>query len=129
MPVIVTNGALITCSFGTAPAALQVLPVNRVLAGGAPAATIADNVPVLNVPPFGMCSSAANPAVASATAAALGVLTPMPCVPATPAPWIPGAPTVVESEIPMLDNNCSLHCLWGGVIQVSFPGQATVMSG
>jgi len=68
---------------------------------------------------FGMCSSLANPTVASATAAAMGVLTPMPCVPLTPAPWVPGSPTVLVCGQPVLNNNCKLMCAYGGVIQVA----------
>ena len=83
----VVAGAVLQCSFGAAPAALVVLPANRVLAGGPPAATIMDHAPMMNVPPFGMCSTPSNPMVAAATAAALGVLTPMPCIPVTAAPW------------------------------------------
>lgn len=126
MAMQVCAGAMMQCSFGMAPAPLSVLPVNRVLTG-APAATIMDHVPVLNIPPFGMCSSMANPVVIAATAAALGVPTPMPCVPATVAPWVPGAPTVLLGTMPALDNSCKLTCMWGGVIQLAFPGQATVM--
>jgi len=118
-------GAMLQCSFGVAPSSLMVLPLNRVLTGK-PAANIMDNKPIVNVPPFGMCSSPANPTVAAATAAALGVLTPMPCVPVTPAPWVPGAPTVLIANMPALDNNSKLMCTWGGVIQINSPGQATV---
>ena len=78
-------GATLQCSFGVAPSALMVLPQNRVLTGPVPsAANIMDNKPLVNILPFGMCSSLANPTVAIATAAALGVLTPMPCIPVTP---------------------------------------------
>jgi hypothetical protein len=123
----VINGAVLQCSFGLAPAALQVLPAKRVMAGGPPAANIMDNVPLANIQPFGLCSSLANPTVASATAAALGVLTPMPCVPATTAPWVPGAPTVLIGGMPALDASCMLMCMWAGVITVTVPGQFTVM--
>jgi hypothetical protein len=128
MPVQLTNGAVLQCSFGAAPGALQVLPTNRVMANSAPAATIMDHVPIVNISSFGMCSSPANPTVAAATAAALGVLTPMPCVPATVAPWLPGVPTVLVGALPAVDNTCKLMCLWAGVIQVAAPGQFTVMT-
>lgn len=113
---------MLTCSFGAAPSALSVLPVNCVMTG-APAANMMDNVPMLNIMPFGMCSSPSNPAVIAATAAALGVLTPMPCVPVTPAPWVPGAPTVLIGNMPALDSSSKLTCIWGGMIQISVPGQ------
>ena len=56
------------CSFGLAPSSLVVLPVNRVMTGNQPAANIMDHMPMVNILPFGMCSSLANPAVAAATA-------------------------------------------------------------
>ena len=114
------------CSFGVAPSSLVVLPANHTLTG-TPAANIMDNKPIANIPPFGMCTSMANPMVASATAAALGVLTPMPCIPVTTAPWIVGAPTVLIGNMPALNNSSKLMCNWGGVIQISVPGQFTVM--
>ena len=82
MPVQVVTGAMMTCTFGVAPAPFNATPVG-VFASGLPAATIMDMVPMENIPTFGMCNTITNPEVASATAAALGVLTPMPCVPAT----------------------------------------------
>ena len=125
MAMQVCMGAMMQCSFGAAPSPLVVLPANRTLTG-TPAANIMDSAPIVNVPPFGVCSSAANPTVASATAAALGVLTPMPCVPAIPAPWAPGSPTVLIANMPAVNNNSKLMCAWGGVIQVTSPGQGTV---
>ncbi|MCG2595101.1 DUF4280 domain-containing protein [Ramlibacter sp. XY19] len=127
MALQVVNSAQLMCSMGMAPSALVVLPLNRVLSGNQPAANIMDHKPMLNIMPFGMCRSPANPAVAAATAAALGVLTPMPCIPATPAPWVPGAVTVLLGNQPSLDNTCKLNCMWAGVIQVVAPGQATHM--
>lgn len=126
MGIQVCMGAMLQCSFGAAPSSLVVLPVNRVLTG-APAATIMDNAPLVNIMPFAMCSSPSNPTVAAATAAALGVLTPMPCVPVTPAPWVVGAPTVLIGNMPALNNNSKLMCTWGGVIQIVSPGQVKLM--
>jgi hypothetical protein len=127
MGIQVTAGATLQCSFGAAPSALQVLPANRVMCG-APAATIMDSAPMVNVMPFGMCNSMANPMVAAATAAALGALTPMPCVPATAAPWAPGSPTVLIGSMPALQNASKLTCMWGGMIQVIAPAQVTTMT-
>lgn len=121
----VVMGALCQCSFGAAPSSLVVTPENRVMAGGPPAATIMDNIPMKNILPFGMCSSIANPTVASATAAAQGVLTPMPCIPVTPAPWAPGSLTVMIANKPALNNSCKLMCQWGGVISINMAGQTT----
>lgn len=126
MGIQVAVGANLQCSFGVAPSVLTVLPVNRVLTGG-PAANIMDHVPMLNILPFGMCNCPSNPMVAAATAAALGVLTPMPCIPMTSAPWMPGSATVMFGGMPALQNSSKLMCQWGGVIQILAPGQFTVM--
>ncbi|WP_052666299.1 DUF4280 domain-containing protein [Nitriliruptor alkaliphilus] len=124
----VVSGAQMLCSFGVAPSALNVLPSSQVLGGGPPAGTIQDNKPLVNIPPFGMCMSLSNPTVAAATAAALGVLTPMPCIPSIPAPWMPGSPTVQIGGQPALESNSKLTCAYGGVIQLLVPGQFTVTS-
>lgn len=119
-------GAVCQCSFGVAPSSLVVTPENKVMVSNMPAATIMDNVPMKNIMPFGMCSSLANPTVASATAAALGVLTPMPCIPVTTAPWAPGSTTVLIANKPALNNSSKLMCAYGGVISINMPGQTTV---
>jgi hypothetical protein len=121
----VCMGAILKCSFGVAPGTLMVLPMNLVLTA-VPDANIMDNKPMMNILPFGMCQSMANPMVAAATAAALGVLVPMPCIPMTVAPWMPGAPTVLLGNMPTLNNSSKLMCMWGGVIAINAPGQATV---
>jgi hypothetical protein len=125
MPQHVCNGATLACAFGTTPSTMVVLPVKRVLTSSQPAATIMDNVALLNILPFGMCMTPSNPAVAAATTAAAGVLTPMPCIPVTIAPWAPGDPTVLEGGEPVLNNTSTLTCLWAGVIQIAMPGQLT----
>src|SRR6185295_11140901 len=127
MPIQVCMGAMMMCSFGMAPSSLVVLPTNRVMTQQVPDANIMDHIPMVNIMPFGMCFSIANPMVAAATAAALGVLTPMPCIPNTPAPWVTGAPNVLLGNFPTLDNVSMLMCMWAGVIQFITPGEFTVM--
>ncbi len=121
----VCGGAVIRCSFGMAPSTLNVLPAARVVST-MPLAAITDNIPMVNIMPFGMCQSMANPTVASATAAALGVLTPMPCIPVIPAPWASGSPTVLIGGKPALNNSCKLMCAYGGVIQIDNPGTTNI---
>ena len=125
MPCCVCAGASITCSFGAAPSVLNVLPGARVMSSQA-LASIMDNISVMNIMPFGMCSSLANPNVASATAAALGVLTPMPCMPMIAGPWMPGSPKLLIGGRPALTSDSMLMCQWGGVIQISFPGTVNI---
>lgn len=124
MALQVISGAIMTCTLGTAPARLAVLPGPGGQVGGAPPARITDHRPQLNIPPFGLCTSLANPAVAAATSAAMGVLTPQPCIPATPAPWAPGSPTIAIGHIPALNNVSRCHCLWQGMISIAHPGQS-----
>ena len=127
MGVAVCMGAMLKCSFGIAPSSLIVLPQNRVLVSNMPMANIMDNKPMVNIMTFGMCQSPANPVVAAATAAALGVLTPMPCIPATVAPWTPGNPMTMVGSMPVINNSSTLLCTWGGAITITSPGQTTTM--
>jgi Domain of unknown function (DUF4280) len=124
MPDQVCTGAAMMCTFGAAPSVFNAT-VRPVQTSMMVAGVITDNIPINNVPPFGVCTSLSNPTVAAATSAALGVLTPMPCVPVLPAPWAPGSPTVLIANIPALNNTCKLNCAWGGVISFTFAGQAT----
>ena len=123
MPQLVVVGATLMCSFGVMPSSLQVLPTNRVNAMSKPVATIMEHKPMVNITSFGMCSSLANPQVAAATSAAMGVLTPQPCIPVTSSPWTPGSPTVTISNCPALNSTSTCMCYWAGVITISYPGQ------
>jgi hypothetical protein len=119
-------GAQMMCTFGMAPSELVVLPINRTFTDMMPDANIMDHIPMVNIMPFGMCITPSNPEVAAATAAALGVLTPMPCIPVTPAPWVVGALNVILGPAPTLDNISMLTCMWGGVITFIDAGEFTV---
>ena len=121
----VCGGAVLNCSFGMAPSVMNVLPAARVMSNMA-LATIMDNVPFVNILPFGMCQSMMNPTVAAATAAAMGALTPMPCIPVLPAPWVPGSPTVLIGGKPALNNSCKLNCAYGGIISINNPGTMNI---
>jgi Domain of unknown function (DUF4280) len=122
MGTLVTMGAMLQCSFGAAPVPLVVVPTGTpITAGVVSAATIMDFKPIVNIASFGMCNTITNPVVAAATAAKLGVFTPAPCVPATVAPWVPGAPTVLVNNMPALTDMSKCLCTWGGVISVITP--------
>jgi hypothetical protein len=130
MSQIVVNGAVIACSFGMAPSTLTVMPTGLPVEGSNQlVGKITDSIPNACIAPFGMCMSPVNPQVIAATAAAQGVLTPQPCIPATAAPWAPGSPTVLVNGKPALTSDSQCMCTWGGVITVSTPGEMTVTTG
>ena len=119
-------GATTLCTMGTAPAPIKVTSQTKVLTEGKPAATIQDSAPMTNVGPYGMCTSLVNPAVAAATAAALGVLTPQPCTPVPAGTWIPTKPKVLLGGRPCLTQDCKLVCAYAGQISITLPGQTKV---
>lgn len=124
MPMRIRTGSLMQCTFGMLPGTFSATP-RTVQTSSQTTGNVMDHVPMVDIVPFGMCRSPANPAVAAATAAAFGMLTPMPCVPVTPAPWTPGAATVLVCGMPALDDGSRLMSQWGGVISFAFPGQVT----
>jgi hypothetical protein len=122
MPKIVVSGAQLKCSEGMAPSSLTVLPANATSGDDKPAATVDDHAPNVNIAPFGMCKTQANPQVASATAAANGVLTPQPCVPVTTSPWSPGSKVATINGVKMLTADSKCNCTWTGSIEITDPG-------
>ncbi|HEX7600405.1 MAG TPA: DUF4280 domain-containing protein [Polyangiaceae bacterium] len=87
-----------------------------------PAGTVDDFVPMVNVAPFGMCQTQANPQVTAATAAAQGVLTPMPCLPVLTGPWSPGSPDVKVGSKSALTDDSKCNCAWTGSIEITDAG-------
>jgi len=126
MAVQTCMGASMMCTMGVAPSTLIPTP-KPIVTSNMVAANILDHIPMTNIPPFGMCICPGNPMVAAATAAAMGVLTPQPCIPMTMAPWVTGAPTVMLANAPALNNSSTLMCTWGGTITFVNPGQMTHM--
>lgn len=108
---MVTSGAVLSCSCSCGGiGSLTVVPSSR-------AANVKDGIPLLNISPFGVCISPANPMVAAATAAALGTLTPAPCVPVT-MNWDGGSSSLQVGGANALQPSSTLRCAWSGVITI-----------
>ena len=69
-----------------------------------------------------MCKTQANPQVAAATAAAMGALTPMPCVPVITAPWSPGSSVASIDDQKALSSDSTCSCAWTGSIEITDAG-------
>ena len=121
----VTTGTTIACSMGVAPSSL-VAGAPRSALAGAPMAVVTDVVPTTNISTFSMCVTPTNPAVAAATTAALGVLTPAACLPVPTGPWAPGSASVAVDGVPAVTATSTCFCAWGGVISVTMPSQGSV---
>ncbi len=116
MSIQVCSGATLQCSFGTAPSTFAASGAD---VSATAAAGVVTDISPSNVPPFALCTSAANPAVASASG------TPQPCVPVL-TPWTPGAGRVTIGGTPALDDSSQCQCAWGGVVTVASPEQSAV---
>lgn len=108
---------------GTSQAKLTVLPDRTVYLTGKPMANISDHKSMVNLGAFGRCRSMGFPATASATAAAQGTLTPMPCMHNTPFPWMGGKNDYIVKGNPALLKSSRCQCMWGGTISLVTDGQ------
>ncbi|MFO0611354.1 MAG: DUF4280 domain-containing protein [Polyangiaceae bacterium] len=117
---LVVDGATLKCNHGSATSKFALLP-EVANAEENIVATIADVAPMVNLKPFGQCNSPSNPQVAAATAAALGVLTPMPCMPVPAGPWSPGSEVTTVSGKKALTDDSTCKCTWAGTIEVTDP--------
>lgn len=130
MPEQVAMGATLKCSMGMSSCSLIVPPGHRANnGGGAMASANVDDYQVANIPTFGMCQSLTNPSVSSATSAASGVLTPMPCIPSIAAPWAPGSLKVKIASRAALMKTDTCACSYAGVVTIQAAGQLKVTNG
>lgn len=128
MGILVVSGGKVQCTFGTTPANINATSQTACLGCSKPIATIKDTAANINIGSFGMCTSLANPQVAAATAAALGVLTPQPCMLMAAGTWIPTKPMVMVGGAPCLTSDSQLICGNGmGTIAVTSPGQTKII--
>jgi len=123
---VVGELSAIQCLFGAMPTPLIVLPDRTITAEFMLMGNISDMIPFANIETFGECVSLTNPEVIIATAAAMGVLTPMPCVPIVTDPWVSEAMTVLVEIMPAIDTTAVVMCIWAGAIHIDEPGNATV---
>lgn len=118
----ISGGCSIKCSFGSSKASLKV-------PGPARPACIGDCRPYVNIPTFGLCRSMANPVVSSATMAAqagqgyssqpgAGQIVPGVCIPVLASGWTPAAQFELVQNLPTIDKNSMLMCVWGGLISI-----------
>lgn len=115
----VHSGATLRCSSGFGTSSLKFFEPGRT------DASVRDCKAHVNIPPFGMCHSLGNSQVAAATSAAMGALTPQPCVPILPGQWSPGTPIqmVGNPPAPALSMNSVIPCVWGGIVQIVTAGK------
>jgi hypothetical protein len=126
MSKLVVDGATLQCNMGTTTSSLSVSQSHGASGGNKHLATVDDYTPNTNISSFGMCQSQANPQVASATAAAQGVLTPQPCNPVVTARWDPGCDAVKIKDLPALKEDSKCKCQWNGQISITDTSQTSV---
>lgn len=119
----VCSKAKIKCSYGDKISTLTVLPNRTIWLTGQPQGNISDHTPLTNIAPFGKCHTTSYPPTGAATAAHHGHLTPMPCIPNTPFPWMGGKNDVLLQNQPALLKTSTLRCIYGGKITITFDGQ------
>jgi hypothetical protein len=113
-PLQVINATnLIVCTGCPVPLPLTVTSQPNVECQSQLCATIADCIPIVNVPIFGPCLFTPAPPSPSGG----------PCIPKPVGPWSPGSPTTTYDGIPALRETDTLQCAMGGRISVIFPGQ------
>ena len=124
MSSYVVEGATLKCSFGDKESKLKIPATRKFYINGKSQANIMDFKPKINITSFGDCSSLANPAVASATAANNGRLQKMRCIaPAIAMQWMNGKTDVLIENFPALLNTCNALCMFAGRITITDDGQ------
>ena len=100
---LITEGATLECTLGSATSKLQIPVSHGSEIKGKKQATIFDNKVVMNILTFQLCKKS-NP--------------PIPCTPVICMPWVMGKSDFkVKKELALL-NICIVPCMLGGVIKI-----------
>lgn len=119
----VVAGAKLSCSQGDQTSILKMPVSHGVYTKNKAQMNTMDYKPNINIQPFGLCQTLANPIVAAATAANNGVLKPMPCTPVITMPWINGKDDQLIENHPALISQSINMCMYCGTIKVEDDGQ------
>lgn len=121
----VVEGALMACSFGTAPMPLRVTSNQTLALGGRRAATILDSAPAANIPPFACCLSPANPLFAGGVVSAAlgGAPAAPPCTPMATGTWMQPSRIVTIDGVPALLQDAQWVCGYAGIVRLTDSGQ------
>ena len=122
------SGATIACPFATGTSTIVSGSKTNVTTGGGIVLTMTDCQVGTNIVPFPACTNMSNPAVAAATSAALGVLTPSTCAPVIAGTWTSEKTNVNIGGSCVLTQSCQLQCGYGGTITITSPGQTKLNS-
>lgn len=117
MGIIAVTGSLLSCSEGEIPVAFETQASSPILIDGLAIGQIVDNIPGANIGMFGICRRLSEES-----------LFPVPCSYMPASIWIPGDPTVIIGGVPVLSAPNQLICAVGGVINLDFTGQTTIIS-
>ena len=118
MTSVVTTGSSAICTCGTTSAELIADYDTGAIVNDMIVMTVDMIVSEVNIMSFGECDSLVNPEVSTATAAAGGVTTPMPCVPVVASDWTTGSLTASQDGIAYITDTSTCTCSYGGVISI-----------
>lgn len=119
--IYVVDGATLQCSFSSEESIFKVSPGRETYTNGQLQANTGDFKPMVNIIPFKMCSSPANPAPI------MGVdnkgRPQKVCTPIITMQWINGKENSIVEGFPALLHTSTTMCMWCGKITISDDGQ------
>lgn len=106
------------CANGSISCNIMVVDPTRKMKSDGQKVVIESDTSIENIKTFGMCNNLCNPSVAEATAAAQGVLTPMPCKPSLVGRWQRNVKKISVNGKKVVSKKSTLKCAFGGCISI-----------
>ncbi|GAA0077309.1 hypothetical protein UT300005_16870 [Clostridium sp. CTA-5] len=113
----VVDGAIIKCSQGIGESVINKENDINVELHDKKMLSIADNKPYINIKPFSLCKSQKNPEFK------LNGMKPVPCNPSICMKWMGAKSDVYLKGELVLNSECKLGCMNGGIIEIIDDGQ------